>query len=388
MYSHVAASKIKGILKHMPEDFVVEEIETSGNVVSVDGDYSYGGGSGDFLHLVLIKKNIDTMAAVRRICSKLGILEKRVSYAGVKDKFAVSAQRIGIYKLSSDRVECVMKEMHIYPIGRGGKVFLGDLWGNRFTVCLRGINLSVNEVRYHINQTLERLDGKFPNYFGDQRFGGGVRPVTYPVGLEIIRGNIARAVEMYLCCVFSQENDDISSVRKIAVTDKAKALRLFPRNYVYERTIIQHLLLYEGDYRGAFMKFPFGLQKMFVHSVQSHIFNEVLKMMVDEGVCEDGLKIPLVGYLYGSRIFEDVTDKYVERVLKKEKINPRQFKLKDFSKLSSEGGYRLAFEKFRDFEILSVEEDDVCSGCKVVLRFSLPRGCYATVFLAEFFDFE
>ena len=55
--------------------------------------------------------------------------------------------------------------------------------------------------------------------------------------------------------------------------------------------------------------------------------------------------------------------------------------------LSSEGGYRKAFEQFNDFSVLSIEKDELLPGNKAVIRFSLPKGCYATVFLLEFFDF-
>ena len=110
--------------------------------------------------------------------------------------------------------------------------------------------------------------------------------------------------------------------------------------------------------------------------------------MVKDGVCVEGLRIPIVGYLYAKRIVEEAADKYVERVLRKEKIKPEMFRLRDFPELSSEGCHRLAFEKFCDFEVVSVEKDEVFLGkSKVVLRFSLPKGCYATVFLGEFFDF-
>ena len=387
MYSRLSGGKVKGVLKFVPEDFVVEEIDRGRNIVSVDGEYSYEDGCGDFLHLVLKKRNVDTISAVGRICSKLGILEKRMSYAGVKDKAAVSAQRISIYKLPFERVRSLkMRDIEIFPVGRGGKVYRGDLWGNRFTVCVRNVRMSPDELAGYVKRMADGMEGIFPNFFGEQRFGG-VRHVTCPVGLELIRGNLSGAVEMYICRVFPGESHDISKVRKIAVSDKRKALELFPRSYAYERMMIEHLLACEGDYYGAFMRLPFGLRRMFVSAVQSYVFNEALRMMIDDDVVDADLEIAIVGYLYGKRIVDSAADMYVERVLRRERIEPGMFRLKDVSKLSSEGCYRRAFEKFHDFEIVSAGKDDKFGGSKVVLRFSLPKGCYATVFLSEFFDF-
>ncbi len=383
-----SSGKVGGVLKHAPSDFVVEEIDCSGKVLSIDCKYSYADGCGDFLHVVMKKRNVDTISAVFRICSKLGIPEKRVNYAGVKDKVAVTVQRISVYKMPVERLSGLrMKDIRLYPVGRGSKVYLGNLWGNRFTVCVRNIGLSCDDLRDYVEDIVDKMDGVFPNFFGEQRFGG-VRPVTCPVGLAILAGDVSRAVREYVCRVFEGEDECISCVRRIAVTDRARALRGFPRSYVYERIMLEHLLDHEGDYYGAFMRLPLGLRRMFVNAVQSYVFNEVLRLMIKDGVCAGNLKIPIVGYLYGKRIIEGKADKYVNRVLRKEKIQPEMFRLQDFPELSSEGGHRVAFEKFYDFEIVSVENDEKFLGkSKVVLRFSLPKGCYATVFLSEFFDF-
>ncbi len=387
MYSK-GSSYLKGILKHRPEDFIVEEIDLLGNAVDLDRDYSYADGNGDFLHLVMKKRGVDTISAVMQICSKLRVPDGRVNYAGVKDKDAVTAQRISIYRMGRDRVfDIRMKDIALFPTGRGKKIFLGDLRGNRFTICVRNIDLPREKIADHIERNRLRLSSGFPNFFGEQRFGS-MRPVTCYVGLELIMGNIKGAVETYLSKVFPSENHEISKIRKIAVSDWKKALLLFPKSYLYERKILAYLIEHGGDYFGAFRGLPVGLQKMFVNAVQSQIFNEVLKMIIDDGFFEDDLMIPIVGYRYGSRINESAVDKYVERVLKKLKIKPEMFKMKDMAYLSSEGGYRRAFEMFNDFSVLSIEKDELLPGNKAVIRFSLPKGCYATVFISEFFDIK
>lgn len=380
--------KPEGVLKCVPSDFVVEEVDGSGKVLSVDGKYSYVEGCGDFLHVVMKKRNVDTISAVFSICSKLGVRDARVNYAGVKDRVAVTVQRISFYKMPAQRISGLrIKDVQLYPVGRGGKVYLGDLWGNRFTVCVRNVGLSCDELRSYVEGVVGEMRGFFPNFFGEQRFGS-VRPVTCPVGRAILAGDVSSAVFEYVCRVFAGEDEGISDVRKVALSDKARALRGFPRSYVYERVMLEHLLAHEEDYYGAFMRLPLGLRRMFVNAVQSYVFNEVLRLMVKDGVCAEGLRIPIVGYLYGKRIVEGAADKYVDRVLRKEKIKPEMFRLRDFPELSSEGGHRIAFEKFYDFKVVSVEKDEMFLGkSKVVLRFSLPKGCYATVFLSEFFDF-
>ena len=93
-----------------------------------------------------------------RICSKLGIPEKRVNYAGVKDKAAVTVQRISFYKMPVERLSGLqMNDIRLYPVGRGSKVYLGDLWGNRFTVCIRNIDSPHDNLRDHIERVGKTL---------------------------------------------------------------------------------------------------------------------------------------------------------------------------------------------------------------------------------------
>ncbi|MCK5334350.1 MAG: tRNA pseudouridine(13) synthase TruD, partial [Candidatus Aenigmarchaeota archaeon] len=55
------------VLKHIPEDFVVEEITPDSKVLKIGEEYSYSSKEGKFLHAVLEKRNIDTMQAAQKI---------------------------------------------------------------------------------------------------------------------------------------------------------------------------------------------------------------------------------------------------------------------------------------------------------------------------------
>ncbi len=376
------------ILKHIPEDFIVEEITPDGEVLEINKKYSYSKGEGKFLHAVLEKRNIDTMQAAQKISRALGVRPERITYAGVKDKQAVSAQRISFYKIEKEAAEKIdIPNIKISLTGRGDKVALGMLWGNRFTITLRNIAGSPEKIRDIIESSAKKLDEYFSNYFGPQRFGT-TRPVSAICGKLILQGKFREAVETYICKTFEGEPEDIKKIRRTAKKDRNKALSLFPRKYAYERAMLAHLIECPDDYIGALRRLPPGLQKMLVHAYQSQIFNETLKLMEKDKIFDPSIEIPLVGYSYTARIFETPADKYIKRILKKERINPNDFNIKEFPEISSEGNSRKAFEKIHDFEILEIGKDEVFKGKdKAVLRFKLPKGCYATVLLHRLLEF-
>ena len=375
------------VLKHIPEDFVVEEITPDSKVLKIGEEYSYSGKEGKFLHAVLEKRNIDTMQAAQKIARALGVRPERITYAGVKDKQAVSAQRVSFYRIEKEAAEKIdIPNIKISLTGRGDKIALGLLWGNRFTITLRNLAKSSELIRNEIESRAKKMNNYFPNYFGPQRFGT-TRPVSALCGKLILQGNFKESVETYICKTFDSEPKDIKKIRRTAKKDMNQALSLFPGKYAYERAMLAHLIAYPNDYIGALKRLPPGLQKMLIHAYQSHIFNEALKSMEKDSLFDPALEIPLVGYSYTARIFETPADKYIKRILKKEKIKPKDFNIKEFPEISSEGNSRKAFEKIHDFEIIKAEEDELFKGKhKVVVRFSLPKGCYATVLLHRLLD--
>lgn len=377
------------ILKSRPEDFLVEEITPEGTVLELGKPHAYAGDLGKFLHAVLEKKGIDTIRATREIARSLGIRPERITYAGVKDKQAVAAQRISLYKVEKEDLEKIsLPGIKLAPTGRGDKIALGMLFGNRFTITIRGLSGEPEGLRKNIESRAKKMNSYFPNYFGEQRFGTK-RPISALVGKLILQRNFREAAETYISKTFPGEPEGIKKVRRLAQKDMKTALSKFPNKYLYERILLKHLLDAPKDYIGAIRRLPLGLQKMFIHAYQSMIFNKVLAMIEKGGISGTALEIPLVGSDYSSRIFETPADKYVKKVLAKEKISPKDFAIKEIPEISSAGNSRKAFEKFTDFGVPEVLPDEIFSGKeKAVVRFTLPKGCYATVFLEKLFSDE
>src|SRR3989338_9932290 len=145
MLAHLSyLSNIKGVggsLKASPEHFVVEEITEGGEVLEggkkIERQVAAGAKEKfDFTHFVLQKRGWDTTGELRAIGRQLGCGIKRFSYAGMKDRQALTTQLCGVYGFAPERVMGVrVKDIEILGAWAAvDKVRMGGLAGNRFTV--------------------------------------------------------------------------------------------------------------------------------------------------------------------------------------------------------------------------------------------------------------
>ena len=153
-------SSIDFRFKQTARDFVVEEIPL----------YEF---SGDGEHLVLFvrKKNLSTSEMVGIFARFLGIKNRDIGYAGLKDKHAMTKQYISIHK---QHEEALKKFEHegikiLSQVYHNNKIRIGHLRANRFYIKLKKVN-PTSAIK--IDEALKNIsDNGMPNYFGYQRFG-------------------------------------------------------------------------------------------------------------------------------------------------------------------------------------------------------------------------
>ena len=354
-----------GRIKQEPEDFIVREICEDGFVCDIESDTEGDMLLGEYVHFTLVKRNWETMRAVKEVSKRLGVSRNRMGYAGTKDKRAITAQRLSVNGLRADVIRDLrIGDIRIKDIGYADQgIGLGCLWGNEFNIRVREIEED------NISETSQILCGVFPNYFGMQRFGQ-IRPVTHIVGLNILRGDIEGAVMEYLCHVDPAEGEDATSARKMLYEggDFQKAVAEYPRRLGYEAAMLNHLVKEPGDFSGAIQTLPKGLQTMFIHAYQAFVFNKALSCCIRDGAQTDVL--PLVGYGFEP-------DSYSEQVLKEDDVLAKDFGGVSIRGLKSEGSQRQAFALAQKLDIKVVGGDAYFS-------FRLKKGSYATSLIREY----
>ncbi len=351
-------------IKEKPEDFIVEEITPEGLILEIGMIPKEIKGNGNYLICCLEKKDWDTILAIKKIAKKLGISKKRIGFAGTKDKRAWTTQRISIWNIAPEIVKNLrIKDIRIVPLEFSDKkVELGDLWGNRFTIKVYASNHPI------------KID-EFPNYFGEQRFGSK-RRITDLVGEAIIQRDFKKAAWLYLTHTGEHENLEVKEARERLKKEQdfKSALKYFPRYLKHERTMLAHLSKYPNDYVNAFRKLPKNMLIMFAHSFQARLFNEFLDKMIKRGVrYKYG---PLFGYEY------KITNDLEKEILEKYGLKLSDFRIREFPEMSSRGEKRKCFAKVYDFKVIESGKN------WWKIRFSLEKGCYATVALRYMFKEE
>ncbi|CAI50705.1 tRNA pseudouridine(13) synthase TruD [Natronomonas pharaonis DSM 2160] len=402
-----------GRLRDRPADFRVREREAFGaDCRPLDAD------PGSYPHLVFraTLREWDTNDFASAVSNALGVSRERVSWAGTKDKHAVTTQLFSVRH--DDAALPDLDGADIEPIGRAGRpVLFGDLAGNEFELVIRDPDRPE-----HAEATAAELcdfgggEAGVPNYFGTQRFGSR-RPITHRVGLDVLDGDWEAAAVRYVCESSEREPERTQEVREGIDADRdwAAAGERLPGSLRFERAIANRLA--EGaespdDYRAALEELPSNLQRMFVNAAQSYVFNRILSERLRRGLpfdepvvgdvvcfsdsdgnpdpdrtqtvtesrletvrrhCERGrafVTAPLVGT---ETVFGDGEPAEITReVLADVDVSPTDFELPgEFGS----SGTRRAVLVTTD---LTVEQEPL------TLSFSLPKGSYATVVAREF----
>lgn len=128
-------------------------------------------GEGEFVAVKVRKTNANTLFVGEQLAKFVGISEKNMSYAGLKDRHAVTEQWFCLHlagKETPDFSAFECEGVEILEVTRHNrKIRTGALEGNYFELLLRDVE-ETDELKQRLNQ-LQAVG--FPNYFTEQRFG-------------------------------------------------------------------------------------------------------------------------------------------------------------------------------------------------------------------------
>lgn len=149
-----------GRLRVEPEDFFVEE------QASFEPD-----GEGEHVLLFIEKRECNTDEIARCLSRQLGLRTMDVSYAGMKDRRAVTRQWFSLYmpgKPTPETFELPEGASVLNATRHGRKLKKGGLKANHFVLRIRDLQGDKTDIEYRL-QTMATQG--VPNYFGEQRFG-------------------------------------------------------------------------------------------------------------------------------------------------------------------------------------------------------------------------
>ncbi len=152
--------KQTALLKAECEDFVVKE--------QLGYDMS---GDGEFVAVKVRKTDCNTLFVGEQLAKFAGISARNMSYAGLKDRKAVSEQWFSLQmpgQPTPDFSQFSLEGVEILEVTRHQrKIRIGSLQGNHFEILLRNVE-ETDELKVRLDFLAKN---GFPNYFTEQRFG-------------------------------------------------------------------------------------------------------------------------------------------------------------------------------------------------------------------------
>jgi len=169
-----AEPQVSGRVKAQNNDFRVDEImpiQTSGE--------------GEHLWMLIEKDGSNTDWVAQQLAKYSGLKSMAVSYAGMKDRHAITRQWFSLHLPGMDDPDFSTLETDEFKIlnmsRHDRKLKRGALSGNRFQIRITELSGDINS----LEEKLQRIkQNGVPNYYGEQRFGREM-------------GNLAKAEKMF-----------------------------------------------------------------------------------------------------------------------------------------------------------------------------------------------
>ncbi|MCS6866670.1 MAG: tRNA pseudouridine(13) synthase TruD [Gemmata sp.] len=379
-------------LKQRPDDFRVEELTDAQPEAE-----------GEFAFYRLDKTGWTTLDALAVIRRRWHIDHRRVSYGGLKDRHAVTTQYLTIFR--GPPRDLSQHGIRLSYLGRRKEPYTSQcLRANRFQVTLRAMNEAAVDRATAAMHEVHTVG--VPNYFDDQRFGS-VGPNQEFVGREMVCGRFERALWLALAAPY--EYDRAAAKRekeqlRASWGRWSECLQQLPRGHA--RSLISYLATHPTDFRGAVARLRPELRGLYLSAYQSHLWNRMLALWLRHNCGEDELvelalkigrlpaprRVPdettrsawttLALPLPSARLRPDTTAVWwplVQTVLGEEGLTLGDLKVKGMQKPFFAKGDRAACV-FPAHSSLITEWDELHRGQKkLILRFELPKGSYATI---------
>ncbi len=262
---------VGGRLRARDEDFLVDEIP----LYPPSGD-------GAHIYLFVEKQRLSTMDAARILAEHFGVPPAMVSFAGMKDKYAITRQHFSIEapgidpqsvpSIRDERLRVLWVDRHT------NRLKIGHLRGNRFSIRIR--NVAPTDV-LKADRVLRRLARQgVPNYFGEQRFGSRLN--NHLLGLHEARHDARALLDAMLLPDPGAPDRNDAARDHYSAGDYGAALRALTPTARAEREALRALAR-GASAEQAVRAISKSDRRFWLSALQSAVFNRVLTRRMERG---------------------------------------------------------------------------------------------------------
>jgi tRNA pseudouridine13 synthase len=324
-----------------------------------------------------------------------------VAYAGLKDRHALTTQFVTIK--GGPRRGLAQTNLKLEYVGQAGRpVEARDIAANRFVVVLR--DLTDEELAAAL-RAIEAIGAHgLPNYFDDQRFGSLGESGDF-IGKPWCLGDYERA--LWLALAEPNVHDDPTEREQKQLLrdnwgDWPRTKALLARSH--RRSVITYLADKPGDFRRALALVRQDLRSIWLAAFQSHLWNQILAAIIGRAARPEQFTSLTIGRrelpffvtlspeqgeqlsqtilpLPSARLrMDDGPPKTLyEEVLAREGMQLRELRVKYPRDAFFSKGDRRAVFRPGELSHAAAADDLYKHRQKLTLRFTLPRGSYATI---------
>jgi tRNA pseudouridine13 synthase len=378
-------------VKQQPEDFQVEELT---DVVPT--------GQGPYALYRLEKRGWSTPDALQAVRRRWHIDAWRISYGGLKDRHAYTVQYLTIHHGPARPL--THHQVTLHYLGQVPEPYTAQaIRANRFQLTLRDLDAVKCEA---VEKALQEVSKEgVPNYFDDQRFGSVASGGEF-VARAMVLGQYEEALKLALTAHYEHDRAPQKKEKTLLRGhwgDWAALKQKLPRGHA--RSLIDYLAGHPEDFRGALARLRPELRSLYLSAYQSHLWNRMLARWLGEHCRPEqllpvrlrlgdvpmhrGLDVEVLAALANlqlplpsARTKLDPADPragLVDSVLAEEGLQLRHLQLKHFREMFFSKGERAALCLPADLQFEIGDDESHASKKKLLLRFDLPRGCYATL---------
>ncbi|XP_073862752.1 pseudouridylate synthase PUS7L isoform X4 [Macaca fascicularis] len=356
----------------------------------------------------LRKENLEMFEAIGFLAIKLGVIPSDFSYAGLKDKKAITYQAMVVRKVTPERLKNIEKEiekkrMNVFNIRSvDDSLRLGQLKGNHFDIVIRNLKKQINDSA----NLRERI-------------------------MEAIENVKMKAIKLFLTP--EDLDDPVNRAKKYFLqTEDAKGtLSLMPEFKARERALLEALHRFGMTEEGciqAWFSLPHSMRIFYVHAYTSKIWNEAVSyrlatygarvvegdlVCLDEDIDDENFPnskvhlvteeegsanmyaihqvvLPILGY--NIQYPKNKVGQWYHDILSRDGLQTCRFKVPTL-KLNVPGCYRQILKHPRNLSYQLMEDHDIDVKMKgshidetalsLLISFDLDASCYATVCLKE-----
>lgn len=380
-------------IKVRPEDFIVRE---RARIRYVSG--------GKYRIYLLTKRSWNTIDALKLVARQSQVPMSEISYAGRKDRHALTFQFISVPRHLELNVDQPNVELSFQ--GYSDEPVSPDLLeGNYFEITLRSIQASHREL---LSQRLEEVcDHGFPNYYDDQRFGS-VESADEFFAEKLILGHYRGALKLYFTTLFPGYKKE-ERERRLRIRQNWGKWSEVARDCRGEvETKIVQILMNGTNKKNmvrAIESIPKDELTMFLSAYQSYIWNNTLKNLLP-AYCTELYERPgkIMTYLFYRRLppesFRELRAMNIPtvsarlpgvppqvraallKVLEERKVELSWFNLRDIRKCFFGSFLRPAIVIPENLYSGKFEPDELYPGYfKLRVKFFLPAGSFATMLI-------